>query len=318
MAAWIEILCWASPLLAITFSGFTGAAFGEVNELKEVKDLKDLKEEEVNSFFKKLTSPSSPDSPSSRAPRRSRRAARKSSPAENRDPDRDHAPEADPGEQAHPAPADPLDELDPRRLLHSAEDLFGEVVMRPPGNLPAPRHILAWMAHAYQNRHSLRTPARVVYANLARRNPPPRRLLDDPCACLPAHFLVSLGLAEASPPGGPLWEPEPEEPPEEACDPSLDLPVHGPGSPPARQAWAELLALLREETPRVIFRQWVEQLQLRAFEPAAGRFCLQVGAGMDAAEAAARLGATVQRRLSLVCGREVQVEFVSWEEGWVG
>jgi hypothetical protein len=215
-------------------------------------------------------------------------------------------------------------------ILRAAEGLFGEPLWQPPQRCHDPQLLLAWIACAYHVRHRLGKPARVVYANLKTRRPPPQQYLDDPLAYLPASFLLAAGLdvpaveADDQPDEDddfPLLESAP------ACaplDPSLALPVGPAGTgPPAALAWQQALELLRpgcsDGMPVDAYARWVAPAVLLRFHPPAeldlpAVFSIQVPSDFLRRLWLDRLVPTLSRHLCGFCAAEVTIEVLVEDE----
>ncbi len=202
------------------------------------------------------------------------------------------------------------------RILDATRLLFGERLHGPPSRYPDVRLLLAAIAEAYTRRGSLRTPARVAYANLKRGVDPGAEFLADPLAYLPREFLVAAGLAspppaEAEPPGDdPTDEEDAPEDPLPAIHPSLDLPADAAARRSAAQVWEIAVQALRCELSPSINRRYLKPCWLAAFDPASATFTVGVPAEQDRLWLEDRLAARLTHLLNGICDRSCQVQFM--------
>ena len=144
-----------------------------------------------------------------------------------------------------------------QKLLKASPLLFGE-----PGvigdNLPerCAEVVLGWLAHAYQQRHRLRSPAGLVYSQLKKGNLPGENYLEHPETYLPFDYLIAVEYKQT-----PLTESEIVEIEDAGLvetpmeDPSLDILIYGKIN--ARQAWNTVLMQLSLEMPKASFDIWL-------------------------------------------------------------
>ena len=195
-----------------------------------------------------------------------------------------------------------------QNLLKASPLLFGE-----PGvigdNLPECRAevVLGWLAHAYQQRHHLRSPAGLVYSQLKKGNIPSENYFQHPETYLPFDYLLKIGYRQA-----PELETEYTVIPDDVIveklveDPSLDIPIHGEIT--AKLAWKSVLDQLSLELPKATYDIWLEETRVLNWS---GN-CLTIGAAnayiRDWLEA--RLTSKVIRMLTGILKQKIEVRFM--------
>jgi len=195
--------------------------------------------------------------------------------------------------------------------LDATHTIFGEAVvrLRPP---PSPRLILAWIAQAYRQRHKLRKPARVVYANLLKGLPPDEKYYRDPCRYLPADYLRAAGLPlpEEPPtalPPEPL--PKPEADPRPAPHPSVQEPLAGNTALSPARAMQQALDGLRAEAGRAVDKRYLEPARLARYDPETRTFTLTLPTAQQRDWLANRAATQLEKTLLGICNQRVRVEF---------
>ncbi len=93
---------------------------------------------------------------------------------------------------------------------------------------------------------------------------------------------------------------------------SLDLPLRENSRYSGRQAWEIALALLQDDMSRPVFQRWLSPVRLVRFDPAVLRFTAAVEDDQLRELLEERVAARLERHLLGVCGRPVQVAFVTW------
>jgi hypothetical protein len=201
------------------------------------------------------------------------------------------------------------------RILAATRLLFGERLHGPPSRYPDVGLLLAAIAEAYVRRSSLRTPARVAYANLKRGVDPGAEFLADPLAYLPADFLAEAGLAYTmhAERGGvdddASTDVETAEDSLPASHPSLDLPADASARRSAAQAWEIAVQALRSEMPRSLYRLYLEPCRLSSFDTETAAFTIVVPGEPARLWLQDRLTARLTHLLNGICDRHCSVRF---------
>jgi hypothetical protein len=207
-------------------------------------------------------------------------------------------------------PDPPVPELDIGRILAATGKLFGEPVLGRPEQYPEARLLLGTIAAAYDNRHRMNRPARVVYANLKAGRSPAQHYLDKPQSYLPADFCRAAGLPspaqsyaawrENSEPLADL-EPEPEQ--------ELDWPLV---EPEALEWFRKLIGFGIDLFGWTIHHQYLEDCDLVSCDLEAGEFVLSAEDQLSADWLNARLISKLQNTLAGISGRRLKVRFEVW------
>lgn len=227
--------------------------------------------------------------------------------------------------------------LTAKRLAAEAEALFGEPVYLPESWQVDLGTLVGHMAQAYENRHKLNTPARVVFACLRRGWKPSKRFASEPWAVLPEWFRKGLETGEMQPEPEPSkyalpeWleaeEPEEEEQGEgrsasaqaDDLDPSLQESADAAGKLSAAQAWQETLVMMREDLGVSVFRRMLEACRPLRYDSGEGVLTVVAQDAREQEILDVRLKVTVDRRLGQVCNAGRQVRFVlAGDEAAVG
>jgi hypothetical protein len=195
-----------------------------------------------------------------------------------------------------------------QKLLKSSSLLFGEpgVIM---DNLPERQAemVLGWLAHAYQQRHRLRSPAGLVYSQLKKGNLPGENYILHPETYLPFDYLLAIGYARELEKESDIAEIEDIEPVEIPIEnPLLDVPIYRKIT--ARQAWAVVLEQLSHEMSKPVFDTWL--VNTKAINWSGN--CLTIGVSNAYAcdWLTGRLTTKVKRMLIGILNQEIEVSFM--------
>jgi hypothetical protein len=161
-----------------------------------------------------------------------------------------------------------------------------------------PLTVLAVLAHAYDQRDRLNSPAVFAYRRLQRGQAPDKKYLNDPEAFLPNSFLAALGLQELR-----VVDVEPAS---DAAD--AYLLDDGVEVTPDQRAWQTVKDQLQLEMSIGLFRTWVDPTQAAGFE--GDVFLVRVANTANAEWLDARIKATAERLLVGVLNQTVRVAFV--------
>jgi len=200
-------------------------------------------------------------------------------------------------------------------LLGASDLLFGRLVTdfglpdRPPAM------VLGWLAHAYNERAGLRSPAGVAYRGIEEGRLPRAQYLERPEEFLPADYLQAIGLGQLVPQDeSPEIDADPDPEDDQVDnpiveDPSIDQPV---GKFTPRRAWQAVLSQLQTEMPKATYDSWVSDTWPVRFE---SQGIMVVGAPNAYARdwLAGRLTSTVTRLLTGLFNRTVEVQFENYE-----
>jgi hypothetical protein len=201
------------------------------------------------------------------------------------------------------------------RILAATPLLFGERLHGPPSRYPDVRLLLAAIAEAYARRSSLRTPARVAYANLKRGVEPEAEFLADPLAHLPADFLAEAGLALPAHAEGERVDDDVSPDVDAAEDrlpashPSLDLPADASARRSAAQVWEIAVQVLRSDLPRSYYRLYLESCRLSSFDPETAAFTIMAPGEPARLWLQDHLTARLTHLLNGICDRPCSVRF---------
>lgn len=207
------------------------------------------------------------------------------------------------------------------RVLSATLSLFGEPVHGPPERYPDPWLLLATIAEAYDRRHRLRNPARVVYTNLKNGSLPAARYRQNPTRYLPGDFLRQIGLPPPEEGAGygdweseTVEEVEAEEPPAPPR-PHLDLPASRDGSRSARQVWQIARTILAERFSLQTYARMIAPLELVDFEAQSALFTFAAPDDYRRQWLEQRGARVFQQVLGGVCCRETKVAFETMDDG---
>lgn len=212
---------------------------------------------------------------------------------------------------------DPL--LEVSRVLHATLSLFGEPVHGPPERYPDAWLLLATIAEAYDRRHRLRNPARVVYANLKNGSLPATRYRENPAKYLPGEFLRQIGLPEPEQRAGyGGWECQeadearrqaPLPPPSPHGVHAMDLPASRDGRRTAHQVWQTAQAILSERFSLQTYARMIAPLELVDFEAENALFTFAAPDDYQRRWLEARCTRVFVQILGGICNREARVKF---------
>ncbi len=195
-----------------------------------------------------------------------------------------------------------------KKLLEASSILFGEpgVIMDYLPEIKS-KVVLGWLAHAYQQRHRLRSPAGLVYSQLKKGNLPGENYLSHPETYLPFDYLLAIGYRIEIEKEPNIEELNNEEPIEiHIDDPNLDEPIHGKIT--ARQAWKSTLDQLKIEMSKPIFDLWLANTRVIAWSDN----CLTIGVENAFAYdwLTDRLTNKVTRLLTGILNQKIDVRFM--------
>jgi hypothetical protein len=232
-----------------------------------------------------------------------------------------------PPENGPPGCQDPL--LSPAnvgKILAATRQLFGERVMGAPKQYPDPVRLLAAIAEAYQNRHALRKPARVVFKNLKNETDISPEYLEDPLSYLPESFLQAAGLPQPSTPAKSVYARYLEGlPAEESFEEgeSLDSPAlsdphpslsHRAGDHPTRtavEAWTMAKSILESQVELGVYQKFFARACLACYDSASNTFTVTVEDALARDWLRERSTRLVERLLVGICNRPATVLFVT-------
>ena len=193
------------------------------------------------------------------------------------------------------------------KILAATPILFGEPGVLANG-LPECQSgtVLGWLAHAYQQRHHLKSPAGLVYSQLKKGNLPGTNYLEHPELYLPFDFMQAIGYSQAADAiddcDGTIGA-DPDD--ERVGDPSLEIPINGHFT--INQAWKIIMDQLSNEMPKPTFDTWLGSTRPMHWS---GN-CLTIGAPNAFAcdWLASRLTSKIIRLLSGILNQTVLVIF---------
>ena len=221
------------------------------------------------------------------------------------------------------------DEVNLARVLEACGALFGEPLLGQPAHYQDSRRLLAIIAETSHNRDRLRKPARVVFSAYKQGRIPAAVYLDNPLRFLPDEFLQRTGLRQRvsargwtstvedelddgdeilpptkSPPSPYKLRSYFPSPPPDCCAPGID--------PEIARRWYLALLQIKDYIGPFEFSDYVVDLILVKCDLETGD--CQIGC-CDAAQLAwleTFLLIRLQRLLSAIWARELQVKFILW------
>lgn len=189
--------------------------------------------------------------------------------------------------------------LDAETILSETHLLFdGKTVTSFAIEQSDPLTVLMVLAHAYDQRDRLKSPAGFAYRRLQRQQAPDKKYQHDPEQYLPNDFLHALGLQELK-----VLDVEPEQDETEAW--SLD---EEPEPSPECKWWESVKGQLQMEMPRSLFDTWVRDTKAVRFENET--MCVSVRNAYARDWLDNRIASTAQRLLVGIMNQSVSVEFV--------
>ena len=183
-------------------------------------------------------------------------------------------------------------EIEVGRVLSATSWLFGERVSGRPEQYPDARLLLGTIAAAYDHRAQLRTPARVVYANLKAGRGPEEKYLRRPQSFLPEEFCRMAGL-----------------PVSEEIEPEVEWPLV---EPEALEWFRRLISYGIDLFGWTIHHKYLEECDLVRCDLEAGLFVLSAEDQLSADWMNARLIYKLQNILETISGHRLNVRFEVW------